>query len=59
MQITEHSIWVADAYNNRVQVFDKSGNFGQVIGAEAKMNAATGIYVTDSELMVTDFEGWL
>ncbi|WP_411767859.1 NHL repeat-containing protein [Winogradskyella sp. A3E31] len=56
VQITEDEIWVADAYNNRVQVFDKSGNFKKVIGADQKMNAATGIYVSDDELFVTDFE---
>lgn len=56
VQITDDAIWVADAYNNRVQIFDKSGKLVKVIGAEARMNAATGIYVTEKELMVTDFE---
>ncbi len=56
VQITENEIWVADAYNNRVQVFDKKGNFLKIIGAEEKMNAATGIYVSADELFVTDFE---
>jgi len=56
VQVTEDAIWVADAYNNRVQVFDKKGNFVKVIGADQKMNAATGIFVSDSEVFVTDFE---
>jgi hypothetical protein len=56
VQITKDAIWVADAYNNRVQVFDKAGNFQKVIGVEQKMNAATGIFVSDSSLFVTDFE---
>ena len=56
VQITDDAIWVADAYNNRVQIFDKSGNFKKIIGADARMNAATGIFVTETEVMVTDFE---
>jgi DNA-binding beta-propeller fold protein YncE len=56
VQITESRIWVADAYNNRIQAFDKKMNFIQTIGQDQKMNAATGIYVTDQELFVTDFE---
>lgn len=56
VQFTEDKIWVADAYNNRIQVFDKEGNFLKVIGTEEKMNAATGIYVSDSEVFITDFE---
>ncbi|MFT5891378.1 MAG: DNA-binding beta-propeller fold protein YncE [Dokdonia sp.] len=56
VQITEDKIWVADAYNNRVQVFDKNGTFLKIIGADQKMNAATGIFVGVTEVFVTDFE---
>ncbi|WP_299767410.1 NHL repeat-containing protein [uncultured Dokdonia sp.] len=56
VQITENHIWVADAYNNRIQVFDKQGTFLKVIGVDQKMNAATGIFVTSTEVFVTDFE---
>ncbi|PKA82488.1 NHL repeat-containing protein [Ulvibacter sp. MAR_2010_11] len=56
VQITTDRIWVADAYNNRVQAFDKEGKFVTVIGANEKMNAATGIYVSEKEVFVTDFE---
>lgn len=56
VQITENKIWVADAYNNRVQVFDKNGTFLKVIGDDQKMNAATGIFVGSTEVFVTDFE---
>lgn len=56
VQITKDAIWVADAYNNRVQVFDKQGNFQKVIGVDQKMNAATGIFVSETTLFVTDFE---
>lgn len=56
VQITEDKIWVADAYNNRIQVFDKKGTFLKIIGADQKMNAATGIFVGNTEVFVTDFE---
>jgi hypothetical protein len=56
VQITAENIWVADAYNNRVQVFDKRGNFVKMMGQDQKMNAATGIYISESEVFVTDFE---
>lgn len=56
VQLIDSLIWVADAYNNRVQAFDKKGNFVKVIGQDQKMNAATGIFVSDTEVFVTDFE---
>lgn len=56
VQITQDKIWVADAYNNRLQVFDKKGNHLNTIGVDQKMNAATGIFVTESEVFSTDFE---
>jgi len=56
VQITQDRIWVADAYNNRIQVFDKQGSFVQMIGQDQKMNAATGLWVTDNEVFITDFE---
>ena len=56
VQITADKIWVADAYNNRIQVFDKQGNFLQMMGQDQKMNAATGLFVSENEVFVTDFE---
>ena len=56
VQITEGKIWVADAYNNRGQVFDTKGNFQFVFGKEEKFNAATGIYVSQDQVFLTDFE---
>ena len=56
VQITADKIWVADAYNNRIQVFDKQGNFLKMIGQDQKMNAATGIYISEKEVFITDFE---
>lgn len=56
VQIAHDKIYVADAYNNRVQVFDTTGKHLLTLGANEKMNAATGIYVSDNEVFVTDFE---
>lgn len=56
VQITEQKIWVADAYNNRIQIFDKQGNFLHMMGQDQKMNAATGLFVSETEVLVTDFE---
>ncbi len=56
VQIINNKLFVADAYNNQVQVFDLKGNHLQTIGKETGLNAATGIYVDDHSLYVTDFE---
>ena len=56
VQLTKNEIFVADAYNNRVQVFDKKGQFLRIIGSNEKMNATTGLGVFENELFVTDFE---
>ena len=56
VQVTDDLIWVADAYNNRVQAFTKDGVFAKAIGADLKINAATGIFISAEEVFVTDFE---
>ncbi len=56
VQITATQIWVADAYNHRVQVFDKQGGFVKAIAYNQGINAATGIYVSVQDVFVTDFE---
>lgn len=50
-------IYVADAYNNRVQVFDLKGNYMRMIGWNEGIKVATGLKVTDSKVIVADFEG--
>jgi len=55
--IVYDKIYVADAYNNRVQIFDYEGNSLNIIGNKDKINVATGIEVTDDNIFVTDFEG--
>lgn len=56
VQLTDSLIWVADAYNNRIQVFNKKGEFVKMMGHEYKMNAATGLFVAKNEVFITDFE---
>lgn len=56
VQITEKHIFVADAYNHRGQVFDKTGKGIAFIGADQKINAATGLFVNDTDIYMTDFE---
>ncbi|MEM8906862.1 MAG: NHL repeat-containing protein [Bacteroidota bacterium] len=56
VSIGADKIWVADAYNNRIQVFDKEGRAIQIIGEAEKMNAATGIYSNAEAVLITDFE---
>jgi len=56
VQFFEDQIFVADAYNHRVQVFNLQGEHIRTIGADAGMNAATGLYVDADHIVVTDFE---
>jgi len=56
VQFAHDKIYVADAYNHRVQVFDEDANHLLTFGEEEKMNASTGIYVSDLHVVVTDFE---
>jgi 6-bladed beta-propeller len=56
IQIVDSLIYVADAYNNRVQVFDFQGNYVQMIGWNEEINVATGVKVSDSQVFLADFE---
>jgi DNA-binding beta-propeller fold protein YncE len=55
--IHNNLIYVADAYNNRVQVFDLLGNYVKMIGWNEGIKVATGLSVTDNQVIVTDFDG--
>jgi DNA-binding beta-propeller fold protein YncE len=57
VEIKNDLIYVADAYNNRVQVFDFNGNYVRMIGWNEGIKVATGLKVTDTELIVADFDG--
>ena len=56
VQLVGDKIYVADAYNNRIQIIDKTGKHVKNMGKEEKMNAATGIYVDQDDIYITDFE---
>ncbi len=56
VHLTNDRIYVADAYNHRIQVFDKQGKHLQTIGEAEKMNAATGLFVSEANVYITDFE---
>ena len=55
--IKNNLIYVADAYNNRVQVFDLKGNYVRMIGWNETIKVATGVKVTDTQVIIADFEG--
>ncbi len=57
VSLTKDRVVVADAYNNRVQVFDKNGQFIKVIGWQENIQVATGVEVYENEIFVTDFYG--
>jgi DNA-binding beta-propeller fold protein YncE len=56
VKITENKIYIADAYNNRVQVFDFNGKVLNVIGELDNLNVASGLGVNKNYLAVTDQE---
>lgn len=56
VQFAHGKLWVADAYNHRVQVFDLGGKYLATLGEADKMNATTGLFVGETELFATDFE---
>jgi NHL repeat len=53
----DNLIYVADAYNDRVQVFDLEGTYVKMIGWNDGIKVATGIKVTETQVIVVDFEG--
>jgi DNA-binding beta-propeller fold protein YncE len=56
VQLTANKLYVADAYNHRIQVFDHQGLHLQTIGTQDSMNATTGIHIANNLLVATDFE---
>ena len=55
--IKDNLLYIADAYNNRVQVFDFNGNYVKMIAWNENIKVATGIEISDSQVIVADFEG--
>ncbi len=57
VEINNGLVYVADAYNNRVQVFDLNGGYVSTIGESKNIKVASGITVNKDRLALTDFEG--
>lgn len=56
VKIFDAKVYVADAYNNRIQVFDLDGLLINTIGEEDNIKVASGIAVNNHYLAVTDQE---
>ena len=56
MKIKGEKIYVADAYNNRVQVFDFNGKVLNVIGEKDGFNVASAITFNKNNFAITDQE---
>jgi DNA-binding beta-propeller fold protein YncE len=57
VEIKNDLVYVGDAYNNRVQVFDFKGNYVRMIGWNEGIKVATGLKVTDTQVIAADFDG--
>lgn len=57
VDLFENRIFVADAYNNRVQVFDYEGKLLKVIGWQENIRVAAGLAAGPNRVYVTDFHG--
>ncbi len=56
VKIVNDKIVVADAYNNRVQIFSVEGKFLKIIGDKDKIKVATGVDADENKIIVTDSE---
>lgn len=56
VQFAHGRLWVADAYNHRVQAFTLDGAHVLTLGEGDGLNAATGLHVGADAVAVTDFE---
>jgi len=56
VKITKDKIYIADAYNNRVQIFDFDGKVLNVIGEQDNINVASGLGINENCFAVTDQE---
>jgi len=55
IDITEEYVYIADAYNNRVEVYDHHGNYVRTIGWQEGIKVATGVEVGNQQIFITDF----
>ena len=52
VKLYKNKVVVADAYNNRVQIFDLQGNFLKVIGWNENIRVATGVDVFEDKIYI-------
>lgn len=57
VDITAEYINIADAYNNRVEVYDHQGKYVRTIGWQEGIRVATGVEVGNQQIFITDFHG--
>ena len=56
VKIVNDKIVIADAYNNRVQIFSVEGKFLKAIGEKDNIKVATGVDADENKIIVTDSE---
>lgn len=56
VKIFKNKIHIADAYNNRVQVFDFDGKVLNIMGEQDNINVASGLEINENCFAVTDQE---
>lgn len=56
VSFSNNLLYVADAYNNRIEVFNKNGRFKKIIGSGNSIKTAVGIFVNDKYIFVAGFE---
>jgi len=57
VDITAEHINIADAYNNRVEVYDHTGKYIRTIGWQEGIRVAAGLEVGNKQIFITDFHG--
>ncbi len=57
VEITKEYIYIADAYNNRVEVYNHQGKYVRTIGWQENIKVATGVGLGNQQVFITDFHG--
>ncbi len=57
LKIDRDYLYIADAYNNRVEVYDHRGKYVRTIGWQEGIRVATGVEAGNQQIFITDFHG--
>jgi hypothetical protein len=57
VEITNELIYIADAYNNRVEVYNHNGEYVRTIGWQEGIKVAAGVGLGNDQIFITDFHG--